>query len=177
MTVLVGYASKHGSTLEIADAIAEELSRRGLNAVALPIDGRIRFSGFSAAVLGSAVYMGKWMPEAKSAIDYHQEELRALPVWLFSSGPVGDPDKAPALDDNYVEQLMATTNAREHRLFFGKLDPGELGFGEKLAVRVVGAPSGDFRDWDSIRDWAGQIATALKADQQEALHSVGYAAP
>ena len=71
---------------------------------------------------------------------------------------------------------MATTNAREHRLFFGKLDPGELGFGEKLAVRVVGAPSGDFRDWDSIRDWAGQIATARGARGDAVLTANGWVA-
>jgi menaquinone-dependent protoporphyrinogen oxidase len=163
MTVLVGYASKHGSTLEIADVIAEELSQHGLKAVALPIDGRIRFTGFSAAILGSAVYMGKWMAEARDVIDQHHTELGQMPVWLFSSGPLGDPEKAPGLDEAYVDELVTAAHAREHRLFFGKLDPGGLGLGEKLAVRVVGAPKGDFRDWESIRGWAGQIAAELAA--------------
>jgi menaquinone-dependent protoporphyrinogen oxidase len=56
---------------------------------------------------------------------------------------------------------MRATHARGHRVFVGKLNPGDLGFGERLMAKVVKAPEGDFRDWDAIRAWAREIAAAL----------------
>ena len=49
----------------------------------------------------------------------------------------------------------------EHRVFFGALNKSKLGFAERMMVKAVKAPEGDFRDWDSIRDWADGIAPEL----------------
>ena len=154
--VLITVASKHGATRGIADAIAEELRRRGLDAEVRDI------GGYDAVILGSAVYMGKWLPAARELADREREVLAGLPVWLFSSGPLGHEHPQPEGEPAQLDQLLAQTNARGHRIFAGELDRSELGAGERLLARMVKAPEGDFRDWDAIRAWAGEIADALE---------------
>ena len=81
-------------------------------------------------------------------------------MWLFSSGPVGDPPK-PEEDPVDVADLVATTNACEHRVFAGKLVRKQLNFPERAIVSALRVPEGDFRDWTEIRQWAAGIADAL----------------
>ena len=83
-------------------------------------------------------------------------------MWLFSSGPVGDPPK-PDEDPVDVAELLATTNARDHRVFAGKLVRKQLSFPERAIVSALRVPEGDFRDWIEIRQWAAGIADALGA--------------
>ena len=111
-------------------------------------------------VLGSAVYVGRWLEPARRFAEEHAEELAAKPTWLFSSGPVGDPAKPEAGQAVQIEPLMATTKARGHRLFAGKIDKSKLGFGERAAARAA-RPEGDFRDWAAIAEWATTIAGAI----------------
>jgi len=82
-------------------------------------------------------------------------------VWLFSSGPVGDPPK-PEEDPVDVADLVALTDAREHRVFAGKLVRRQLSFPERAIVAALRVPEGDFRDWTEIRRWAAGIAEALR---------------
>lgn len=93
--VLVAYASKRGSTGEIADAIVDVLRDSGLDADAKPVEDVESIASYDAVVLGSAVYMKRWRGDAKHFLRKHGEELSQLPFWVFSSGPVGDPTKAP----------------------------------------------------------------------------------
>ena len=96
--VLVTAASRHGSTAEIATAIARALEESvvGLTAIAVPIDQRPEPARFDAVVLGSAVYAGRWLEPAREYAAAHAEALRDRPVWLFSSGPIGEPPFPPA---------------------------------------------------------------------------------
>jgi menaquinone-dependent protoporphyrinogen oxidase len=83
------------------------------------------------------------------------------PVWLFSSGPVGDPPK-PEGEPPEAADLVRLVGAREHHVFSGRLDRGLLGFGEKLVSRVVGAPEGDYRVPAEITEWGRHIARSLE---------------
>lgn len=160
MKVLVAVASKHGSTEEIARAVAEVLSERGLEATVRSPEEVDDVGGFDAVVLGSAVYAGRWMKEARELVERATEDLAARPLWLFSSGPIGDPPK-PEEDPVDVAEIMEATEARDHRVFAGRLERAKLGFAEKAVVMALRAPDGDFRDWDEIRGWAGVIAETL----------------
>jgi menaquinone-dependent protoporphyrinogen oxidase len=160
MRVLIASASKHGSTEEIADAIAEELNLAGLDVEFYDAESAPGIGGFDAAVIGSAVYMGRWMAEAREFVELHHEQLREIPVWLFSSGPVGE-ELLPEGDTPDAQIMSDLTNARGHQTFAGKLNRAELGVGEKLVSKIIRAPEGDFRDWDEIRGWARGIANAL----------------
>jgi len=81
---------------------------------------------------------------------------------------LGDPPR-PDADPVSIAELMPKVGAREHRVFAGKLDPAQLGMGEKLIVGMVRAPSGDYRDFGAIETWANEIADALVGSAQETL--------
>ena len=161
MRVLVSTASKHGATADIGRAIADVLITEGLEArVAAPEDV-VGLDGTDAIVLGSAVYAGRWMKSMRELVDRERDGMSKLPVWLFSSGPIGDPPK-PDEDPVDVAPIMEATGAAHHYIFSGKLDRKTLNFGERAIVAAFKVPDGDFRDWDEIRKWAAGIAEALK---------------
>jgi menaquinone-dependent protoporphyrinogen oxidase len=160
--VLVVTASKHGSTAEIGARIGETLRARGVEAtVSAPAQAPAP-DGFDAVVLGSAVYVGHWLEDARKYVDANAAALRERPVWLFSSGPVGDPPK-PADNAVDVASIVEATDAREHRLFGGKVDRNKLGFAEKAVVIALRVPDTDSRNWDEITLWAAVIAGELSA--------------
>ena len=161
MKVLVATASRHGATDEIAAEIGRRLSDRGLDAVVVAVGDVTGLDGYDAVVLGSAVYMGRWLKEARQFVEAHSDELRARPTWLFSSGPIGDPPRPEEQEKGTTDEIVAATGARDHQVFSGKVDKGGLSFPERAVVRAVGAAEGDYRDWDEIRAWATEIATAL----------------
>jgi menaquinone-dependent protoporphyrinogen oxidase len=163
MKVLVSAASKHGATAEIAAAIGDVLrSAHDVDAAVIPPDEVTTIDGFDALVLGSAVYADHWLAPAKDLVDRAGGVLAGMPVWLFSSGPVGDPPK-PEEDPVDVAEIVAATKAREHRVFAGKLVKRQLGFAEKAIVVALRVPEGDFRNWDEIRDWASEIIDSLRS--------------
>jgi menaquinone-dependent protoporphyrinogen oxidase len=172
MHVLVTWASKHGGTAGIGEAIATELRAKGLDVTALPVEAVGALDEFDAVVLGGAVYIGQWMKQAREFATRHRTELAARPLWLFSSGPIGEPLK-PADEAVEIETLMAATGAREHRLFAGRIARQNLGFAEKAVVMALRVPDGDWRDWEEIRAWADSIAEALGQHGPAAAHT-GY---
>ena len=165
--VLVLAASRHGATAEIAAALAEcETGRAGgLTAIAMPVEQRPDATAFDAVILGSAVYAGHWLDSAREYAATHADVLRRRPVWLFSSGPIGEPPFPP--DEPYdVQPLIPLIGPRGHRVFPGRLDKGRLSFGERAMVTAMRAPLGDFRDWDAVRAWAAEIAESILTSAQ-----------
>ncbi|MFO7539454.1 MAG: flavodoxin domain-containing protein [Chloroflexota bacterium] len=161
MKIMVVAASKHGSTQEIAEAIGVELRQAGHQVTVYEAKDKPAVIGYEAAVIGSAVYAGSWLGEAHTFVAENQAALQTIPVWLFTSGPLGEENPQPVGDPTQLPELLAQTNARDHRIFVGKLDRDKLNLGEKLIVKVVKAPYGDFRDWDDIQTWAGEVGKAL----------------
>jgi menaquinone-dependent protoporphyrinogen oxidase len=163
MTVLVTAASKHGATLEIAEAIARVLDEHGVSAELVDIDEVSDLGRYDAVVLGSAVYMGQWLKQAQRFVAAHAGELAGRPTWLFSSGPiVGDPPRHDPADEAAGRRALEASHAREHRLFAGKLDKSKLGLLEKAAVHAAHASEGDHRDWAEVDRWAADIAVQLR---------------
>lgn len=172
MAVLVAYASKYGSTREIAERIAEKLRAAGQDVEVQPVKSAGDLTGYDAFVIGSAVYMGSWQKEATEFVRRNQAILVARPVWLFSSGPLGTAttdaqgrDLREAAEPKEIAELREAIKPRDHRVFFGKLDPRKLGFSHRL-IRSMPAgrallPEGDFRDWAEIEVWAERIAAEL----------------
>jgi menaquinone-dependent protoporphyrinogen oxidase len=163
MRILVSAASRHGSTAEIATelgkALRADLPGAGVDVV--PLNRIAGVDGYDAVVLGSAVYFGRWLDEARWQVGAQAEALRERPVWLFSSGPVGDP-AVPAEEPVDGAELAAAIGARDHVVFPGALHRELLGIREKLAVGVVHAADGDYRDWPAVRAWADKIAAELR---------------
>ncbi|MCL5067248.1 MAG: flavodoxin domain-containing protein, partial [Thaumarchaeota archaeon] len=89
MKVLVAFASKHGSTKGIAEFIGQKLREKGIEVEVLPADKVRNLRPYDAFVIGSALYLGRWMKEAKQFASKNSAVLSTRPVWLFSSGPTG----------------------------------------------------------------------------------------
>jgi len=163
--VLVSAASAHGATAEIARAITDELAAHGFATTMIPPAQVSSVADYDAVILGSAVYVGHWLDPAKDFVTRFGDALAARPVWLFSSGPVGDPSRklvqAMGKDPVDVADIRAATRARDHRMFAGKLDPKAVSRAQRASLLVFRGLRGDFRDWDEIRRWADGIAGQL----------------
>ena len=161
MKVLVTMASKHGSTGEIGEIVAGVLRDAGVEVSSQPPEVVETLDGYDAVILGSGVYAGRWLEDARGFADRFVTQLASRPVWLLSSGPIGDPPK-PEGEVPEGAALADRIGARGHRTFSGRLDRHQLGFMERTVVKAIRAPEGDFRDLDAIRSWADEIALELR---------------
>lgn len=163
MKVLVAYASKRGSTAEIAETVAATLRREGLGVCLEPAGDVQSLERFDAVVLGSAVYMKRWRGDARHFLKKHRKALRQMPFWVFSSGPVGDPAKDdPAwTEPPKVVEKVEEMGGRDHVVFGGRVPTEPRGFMEKAMVEGVPKEHRDRRDWNEIRAWAKQVASEL----------------
>ena len=161
MRMLVTVASRHGATTEIATAIADKIRESDIEVELVAPEAVREIDAYDAVVVGSAVYAGHWLQPARAFVDAHAEQLARRPVWLFSSGPIGDPPK-PDEEVVEVKPMVRRLGARDHRTFAGRLNPDDLGFVERALTAALRAPHGDFRDFNDIRSWAAGIAESLR---------------
>ncbi|HYH53193.1 MAG TPA: flavodoxin domain-containing protein [Solirubrobacterales bacterium] len=163
MTVLVAYASKRGSTAEIAETVAATLRREGLGVCLEPVEDVRSLERFDAVVLGSAVYMKRWRGDARHFLKKHRKTLRQKPFWVFSSGPVGDPaqDDQGWTEPPQLAQKVEDLGGREHVVFGGCVPAEPRGLVERAVAEGVPKEYRDRRDWDEIRRWAKQVASDL----------------
>src|SRR5690242_11061814 len=126
--ILVAYASKYGSTMEIAQKIGEVLHEAGLKVNVLPVEKVTDITPFDAVVLGSAVYAGSWRKEAVTFLEEYKTLLAKIPVWLFSSGPMGEGDPATLVQGWHLpsaqQSIADRIHARDIALFHGAIDMG-----------------------------------------------------
>ncbi|MCR4439522.1 MAG: flavodoxin domain-containing protein [bacterium] len=166
MRVLVTYGSKYGATKEIAEKIGQVLRDAGVQAEVRAAGEAGDLSSFGAAVIGSAVYAGQWRKEAAAFVRKYERELSALPVWIFSSGPLGKGDPVTLLRGwripKALQAAVQQVAPRDIAVFHGALDESKLNRLERTILRLMKAQVGDFRDWEAIAAWAKSIAAALK---------------
>ena len=167
MKILVAVASRHGSTTDIARRLADRLEGLGHTTTLLEL-GHDRKHGpedaideHDAVVIGSAIYESHWLRAARTFVLRNATRLQRMPVFLFSSGPIGDSERV-SIDTVKMDELVHAVDAVEHRVFSGRLDRSELGRLERWIVDVVRASDGDFRDWDGIDTWAAAVDAALR---------------
>ncbi len=163
--VLVAAASQHGATAEIAEAIGKTLTEHGFATTVAAAGDVSGVDGYDAVIIGSAVYVGHWLDAAKDLADRCRSGLAGRPVWLFSSGPVGDPSgklaREMAKDPAELSGIRAATGAKDHQMFAGKLDRRNLSPVQRAVLLAFPGLNGDFRDWGKIREWADGIAGQL----------------
>lgn len=159
--VLVAYATKYGSTAELARFVATTLRGEGLAAEALSVSEVTEVDRYDAVLIGSALYMGRWRRDAGRFARHHQKALRERAVWGFSSGPLdpsaSDSDIPPVPS---ARRAMDRVRARGHVTFGGKLETGAEG---RVARMILDeGRGGDFRDFDAVAEWARGIAAEIK---------------
>ena len=164
-SVLVGYATRYGSTQEVAEAVAETLRERGLGVDIQPMREVRTLEGYDAVVLGAALYMFRWHKDARRFLSRHRKALTERPVAVFALGPVHDPydeeewqDSRAQLDKELAKHGWLAPVALE--IFGGKFDPAKLRF--PINLLAGSEPASDMRDWEAIRAWAGDLALKLE---------------
>jgi menaquinone-dependent protoporphyrinogen oxidase len=164
-SVLVAYATKSGSTKEVAEAVGAALGEVGyrVDLQRLPVSGGLE--GYQAVVLGAPLYMFRWHKDALHFLKRYRETLPGLPVAIFALGPFNDVEKEwvevraqldKALDKFPWFAPVAVT------VFGGKFDPNTLGFPYTLLPAMKKIPASDIRDWDKIRAWAQEVGNLFR---------------
>lgn len=171
MTVLVGYASAHGSTREIAERIGARIRATGTKTDVRSLDAAGDAGGYAVFVLGSAVHYQAWLPQAADFLHRNRDLLADRPVWAFSVGMPGalrGPWKglAEREEPRLRAGFAADLRPLGHRLFSGVITRDQLGFARALAFRLMGCRYGDHRDWPVIEAWADEIAAWLTGRSQ-----------
>lgn len=161
MKLLVTYASKYGSTAEIAEVIGKELGIQNYEVEVKPVEEVSGLTGYDGFVIGSALYAGGWLKPATEFLRSNQEALATRPVWLFSSGPTGEGDPNEIMGGwifpEDLAEVRETIKPKDIILFHGHINLDKLSSGEKMIIKSVKATVGDYRDWLVIRTWARMI--------------------
>ena len=157
--ILVTYATRAGSTAEVAAAIAETLAARGYAVDVKPVKEKPQLTGYSAVVLGSAIRMGNWLPEAVDFVKANQAALNALPTALFTVHMLntGDDEASRAARAAYLDAVRPLLNGVETAYFEGKMYYRQLSFLDRTVAKMVKSAEADHRDWIGIRQWANAI--------------------
>jgi menaquinone-dependent protoporphyrinogen oxidase len=158
--VLVVYASRMGSTREIAVNIGEQLARRGLDVDVRPTTDAQDARLYAAVIVGSSIYLHHWDRDALRYLEQQAPDLAERPTWLFQSGPCG-PDQVIA-PQRAITKLCSEIGLEPPTTFGGNLDPARA---YTWLTRLVakGDLVGDFRDWDQIQVWADEVADRILA--------------
>jgi menaquinone-dependent protoporphyrinogen oxidase len=161
--ILVAYATRAGSTAEVAEAIAKALRANGAAVDVCPVKQVHHLSPYRAVVLGSAIRMGRWLPEALAFLKAHRAELSRLPVAYFVTclTLTSNTVENRATVDAYLDPVRAILRPVSVGLFAGALDLNKLSFLNRLMLKAAKTPEGDFRKWDEIHLWGESLQAIL----------------
>jgi menaquinone-dependent protoporphyrinogen oxidase len=160
--ILVTYASKMGSTKEIAETVGRQLQTSGMQVSVAPCKDRVSPEGFDAVIIGSAIYTRRWMKSATRYLKRYADRLDRDRTWLFHSGPCGEGARDEHVQaPRAVKRVIARHGLSAPVTFGGRLDVDHATGPVSRWMSAEGPLSGDFRDWDRIRTWASDIAHQL----------------
>ncbi len=158
--VLVVYGSKMGGTAGIAERIGGTLAAQGIEAQVVAAADAPPPQGFDCVVVGGALYATRWQRTVRRYVTRHAAALRAQPTWFFSSGPLDDSADGGFIGPTQqVARLMRRAGCTRHRTFGGRLPEDATGF---PAAAMARDNAGDWRNWDDIESWAGEIVASLE---------------
>jgi menaquinone-dependent protoporphyrinogen oxidase len=169
-SILVGYATRYGSTQEVAEAVAAVL-REGRFTADLQLLSEVRsLEGYSAVVMGAPLFLFKWHKDALRFLARQRDALMERPVAVFALGPVHDPHDEKEWQDSHAQLDKELAKFPWFRpvaleIFGGKYDPTKLRF--PLSAFAGAEPASDIRDWDAIRAWAAGLKPLLTAERKE----------
>lgn len=140
--------------------IVQQLRAAGLEVDNIPPDQVQSLDGYQAVVLGSSVYLTKWLEGANKFVSRFERTLRHLPVWTFSVGLAGVPADQ-VQDPGRVGPVLLKIQPKEAITFAGRLDTTQLSLRERSIARLGGAVEGDYLDPQKIATWGQKIAREL----------------
>lgn len=161
--ILVAYATRAGSTPEVAAVIGEVIAARGYYVEVKPVKEKPALAEFHAVVLGSAIRMGAWLPEAVAYIRENKAQLNRMPNMIFTLHMLntGDDEASRQARQAYITPIHELIEPQGEAFFSGVMDYAKLSLLDRLIAKAVeknsGVRPGDYRDWDTIREWAQTI--------------------
>lgn len=161
--ILIVYATRSGSTAEVAQAIAEEFKKKGAIVDVCNAKDTPTVKGYTAVVIGSSIRYGSWLPEAITYIKSNKEYLSNVPVAYFNCGIFivqKDPQKQAEVE-KYNNAAKAIVKPVAEASFAGKIDMSKLSFIDKNITKAIGISNGDKRDFSTIRQWAQELYPQL----------------
>jgi len=174
MTILIGYATEHGSTRGVAERIGTRLTDAGLDVDVLPLSAVIDLNAYDAVILGSAIHDGTWLPDAAEYVTRHRTALVRGPLWLFSVGLLGERTSVfPGWVARSLRQLRSRHESDAlvwlrtsvapigHRYFTGVIEREHWPVIGRVMFALMGGRYGDHRDWFGIDAWADEVVRYL----------------
>lgn len=164
--ILVTYATRAGSTFEVAERVAEVLRAAGAIVDVKPVPAVHELKGYDAVVVGSAIRMGRWLPEAVAFVQAHHEALSHIPTAYFvvsgflREDTPGMRSKALA----YLDPVRKILEPTSIGLFAGKMDYGKLDGLDRSIAEGVSSAEGDWRNWEAIGAWAQGLQSILASE-------------
>jgi menaquinone-dependent protoporphyrinogen oxidase len=157
---LIAYASKCGSTGEVAEAIAKVLCDLDADVDVRLAKEVTSLDGYNRVIIGSAVRMGQWLPSATSFVEAQQARLAQLPTVIFSvhMANLGDDEASRQARATYTAPVHQFISPQAEAFFAGKIDSARMDFLSRMIIKAMKSQDEDKRDWDAIRAWAREIA-------------------
>jgi menaquinone-dependent protoporphyrinogen oxidase len=162
-TVLVCYATRYGSTGEIASIIADELRKAHLRVTMSHLSDIHDIEPADAVVIGSPLYMGKWLAEAREFVSRFRTKLQIRPVAVFTVGysfrdrmneDIKSGDEALASIKLFISPLA-------EGYFAGRVDPDSMNSTDREVTRLAGTTPGNFMNPEAVRNWARALPHVL----------------
>jgi menaquinone-dependent protoporphyrinogen oxidase len=173
MKILVAYATKHGSTAEVAEFIGQVFREHDLDVTVLAVGQVQSIADYDAVVIGSPVYASMWLTEMSHFVEHFEAELSKKPVYYWMNCiRVLEPDgREQALAEYIYKPTMKKIGVRDIGVFSGKLKMEDVDWSERWALSahyegetLPGSHNADYRDWNAIREWAKQVRGQLTGE-------------
>lgn len=157
--ILIAYASKAGSTIEIANYLGNILHEKGISADVLPVEKISDISQYQSVILGSAIRVGKILPEAMKFVENNQVELKnkRFGIFIVCMTLSQDTEENRKIVSDYLIPVRALVKPDSEGFFAGVMDLNKLNLLEKMIMKAMKTPVGDFRKWDQVEAWSGNL--------------------
>jgi menaquinone-dependent protoporphyrinogen oxidase len=155
MNILLAYGTKHGSTREVTETIAETLGKSGHKCDVRPAAAEANLADYDGIILGGSLYIGRWHPDAIRFLERNRHELATIPFAVFAMGPMTLKEADVAGSHVQLSKALAKfadLSPSATAIFGGAVDP------KKLRFPLSRMPASDARDWQAIAAWAGDVA-------------------
>ncbi len=161
--ILVVYGTGSGCTSGIAEQIGKTLAEQGATVDVKPAGDRPDASTYDAVVVGSGVRAGQWHGSVRDWVKANAAALKDKPLAMFTVGLMirdeGKREEVAGYNKAVVEENGLSPV--DTGLFAGWNEPKALSLPERLIMKVMKAPQGDFRDMAAVSQWTASVAPQL----------------
>lgn len=165
--ILVAYATRYGSTKEVAESVANTLQQAGFPVSMTPLREVRSLDGVDAVIMGAPLQMFHWHPDALNFLNRFKTQVSNLPVAVFALGPFHVEESEFAQARTQLGDELAKYpwfSPLDVIIFGGKYDPARLAFPMNMFPALKQMPAVNIRDWEVIRGWAQRMGEKLSSE-------------